>query len=125
MLGADEKTLVLACHHSSNSFDFARALKKIAIYGSYVAKVPVRQRYWIKRADGVFQRYWKQTKRMRAADMSGRYEFWGKGKNLYQAVVNAHRYVPKRFVNVSAEKFVEHPEHYGYQGKWIERQIES
>ncbi len=100
-------------------------VKKIAVYGSYVAKVPVKQRYWIKRADGVLQRYWKQTKRMKVAEMSGRYEFWGKGKDLYRAVVKAHKYVPKRFVNVPAEKFAEHPEQYGYQGKWVEKEVES
>jgi len=100
-------------------------VKKIAVYDSYLAKVPVRQRYWIRRADGVLQRYWKHTKRMKVTEMSGRYEFWGKGKDLYRAVVKAHRYVPKGFVNVSAEKFVAHPEKYGYEGEWIEKEVES
>lgn len=78
-----------------------------------------------KRVDGVLQRYWKRTARTKTVEMSGRYEFCGKSKDLYQAVVKAHRYVPKRFVNVSAEKFAEHPEQYGYQGEWIEKEIES
>jgi hypothetical protein len=30
-------------------------VKKIAVYGSYLAKTPVRQRYWKKRADGLFR----------------------------------------------------------------------
>jgi hypothetical protein len=34
-------------------------VKKIAIYGRYKTKVPVKQRYWIKRKDGITQRYWK------------------------------------------------------------------
>jgi integrase len=46
-------------------------VKKIAVYGSYLAKTPVRQRYWKKRADGLLQRYWKQTKRMKVVEMSG------------------------------------------------------
>ena len=45
-------------------------VKKIAVYGSYLAKTPVRQRYWKKRADGLLQRYWKQTKRMKVVEMS-------------------------------------------------------
>ena len=46
-------------------------VKKIAVYGSYLAKTPVRQRYWKKRADGLLQRSWKQTKRMKVVEMSG------------------------------------------------------
>ncbi len=46
-------------------------VKKIAVYGSYLAKTPVRQRYWKKRADGLLQRYWKQTKRMKVVEMGG------------------------------------------------------
>jgi predicted cupin superfamily sugar epimerase len=100
-------------------------VKKIAVYGSYLAKVPVRQRYWKKRKDGVRQRYWKQTKRKKTVEAKGRYEFHGTGKDLYKAVVKAHRIVPKGFVTVSAEKFVEHPEEYGLVGEWIEKEIES
>lgn len=95
--------------------------KKIAVYGSYEAKVPVRQRFWKRRKDGIRQRYWKKTKRTKKVVMSGRYEFHGKGKDLYRAIVGAHRFVPKDFVDVSAEKFLEHPEKYGYEGEWIER----
>ena len=36
-----------------------------------MAKTPVRQRYWKKRADGLLQRYWKQTKRMKVVEMGG------------------------------------------------------
>jgi hypothetical protein len=100
-------------------------VKKIAVYGSYRAKVPVRQRYWKKRKDGFRQRYWKQTKRKKTVEASGRYEFHGAGKDLYKAVVKAHRIVPKGFVTVSAEKFVDQPEEYGLVGEWIEKEIES
>jgi hypothetical protein len=100
-------------------FLFARA------YGSYRAKVSVRQRYWKKRVDGVRQRYWKQTKRKKTVEARGRYEFSGKGRDLYKAVVKAHRIVPRGFVTVSAEKFVEHPEDYGSAGEWIEKEVES
>lgn len=100
-------------------------VKKIAVYGSYEIKIPVRQRYWKKRKDGIRQRYWKKTKRMKTVEMSGRYEFRGKGKDLYKAVVKAHRFMPKGFVDVSAEKFLQHPEKYGVEGEWVEKEIVS
>ena len=100
-------------------------VKKIAVYGSYEAKVSVKQRFWKKRVDGIFQRYWKKTKRMKTVETSGRYEFYGKGRDLYKAVVKAHRFMPKGFVTVSANKFVETPEKYGFEGEWIEKEIQS
>lgn len=39
--------------------------------------------------------------------------------------MKAHRIVPKGFVTVSAEKFVDQPEEYGLAGEWIEKEIES
>jgi hypothetical protein len=100
-------------------------VKKIAVYGSYEAKVPVKQRYWKTRKDGVKQRYWKKTKRTKKVVMKGRYEFSGSGKNLEKAVIKTNKIVPKGFIDVSAEKFLAHPERYGYEGEWIEREIES
>jgi hypothetical protein len=101
--------------------------KKIAVYGSYQAKLPVkyRQRYWKRRKDGVKQRYWRKVTRVQKAIRSGRYEFHGKGKDLYKAVVIAQRLMPKDFVTVSAEEFLQEPYEYGFEGKWIERKIES
>lgn len=100
-------------------------VKKIAVYGSYKVKTPVKQRYWIKRKDGIRQRYWKRTKLKKTVEMKGRYEFSGKGKDLYKAVVKAHEIVPKGFVDVSAEEFLKHPEKYGSEGYWIEKDIIS
>ena len=100
-------------------------VKKIAVYGSYVAKIPVRQRYWKKRKDGVRQRYWKQTKRKKTVEDSGRYEFHGTGKDLYKAVVKAHQIMPKGFIDVSAEKFLRNPGKYSFEGEWIDREVES
>lgn len=99
--------------------------KKVAVYGSFKAKVPVRQRYWKRRKDGIRQRYWRKTKRLKSVEMSGRYEFHGKGRDLYRAVVKAHEFMPKGYVSVSAEKFLEEPEDYGFEGEWIERDVES
>jgi hypothetical protein len=110
-------------------------VKKIAVYGSYEAKVPVRQRYhkWIFHRKGTKaggrwykKRVWKKTKRMKKVIVSSaRYEFEGRGKDLYKAVFLAHQYMPKGFVDVSARKFVEHPEEYGFEGSWIDREVES
>jgi hypothetical protein len=99
--------------------------KKIAVYGSYEANVPIKQRFWKKRKDGIHQRYWKKTKRTKKEVKSGRFEFHGKGKDLYKAVVKAHQIVPKGFIDVSAEKFLEQPEKYGFEGEWIESKVES
>lgn len=103
-------------------------VKRIAVYGRYEAKIPVRQRYWVKRKDGVKQRYWKTTKRLKKVKMTGRYEFSGSGKELYKAIAFAkgRQYVPKRtVVEVSAEKFPESPEEYGYEGKWFDSEVKS
>lgn len=100
-------------------------VKKIAVYGSYEAKVPSKQRYWIRRKDGIHQRYWKRTARTKTVEMKGRYEFQGKGRDLYKAVVKAHTMMPKGFVDVSAEEFLKHPEKYSFEGEWIDREIES
>jgi len=57
--------------------------------------------------------------------MSGRYEFHGRGRDLFKAVRKAHRVMPRGYVDVSAEKFLEHPERYGDEGSWIEREVVS
>lgn len=100
--------------------------KKIAVYGSYEAKVPVKQRYWKRRRDGIKQRYWKIKHGVfKKAEFSGRYEFHGKGKDLYKAVVKAHEIMPKGFVDVPAEKYLNNPEKYGQEGIWIDKKVES
>lgn len=99
--------------------------KEIAVYGRYEAKVPVKQRFWKTRNDGIRQRYWKKTSRTKKTSMSGRYEFSGSGKALYMAVVKAHEIVPKGFVHVSAEDFLSNTQRYGFEGVWIDREVES
>ena len=100
--------------------------KSIAVYGNYTYQAPVKQRYWKKRVDGVRQRYWKIKRRcFKKVESKGRYEFSGRGGDLYQAVIKAHRVMPRGYVDVPAEKFVEDPERYGVSGSWIDREIES
>jgi len=100
-------------------------VKKIAIYGTYVTYEPVWQRYWHKRKDGVRQRYWHKTTRMKKVVKKGRYEFSGRGRDLYKAVIEAHRTMPEGYVDVSAEEFLEHPEEYGVEGTWVESSVVS
>ena len=101
-------------------------IKKVAVYGDYVTRAPVYQRYWKRRRDGVKQRYWKRTRQTQRKIVSGRYEFSGKGRELYKAIFFAHRHPPKqRFVDVSAKKFLEKPSKYGTEGRWIEREVQS
>lgn len=66
----------------------------------------------------------RRTRRLKVVKASGRYEFYGRGKDLYKAVVKALKVVPKGFVTVSAKEFVEHPERYGLEGE-VEREVES
>lgn len=100
-------------------------VKKVAMYGVYNIRVPVRQRVWMKRKDGVRQRYWKTTRRLKTVRGTGRYEFYGKPKELALAIRKAYRFLPRKFVTVSAMKFVRHPEKYGFEGKWLERTVDS
>ncbi len=98
---------------------------KIAVYGTYQARVPFKRRVWKTRKDGIRQRCWKKTKGTKTVEAKGRYEFHGKRKDLYKAVIEAQHIMPKGFVDVSAEEFLKHPEDYGYEGSWIDREVES
>ena len=99
--------------------------KGIAMYGAYVTYEPVRQRYWIKRKDGIKQRYWKKTSRMKEVEKTGRYEFHGPGKELYRSVIEAMYKPPRGYVDVSTEEFLRAPEEYSQEGYWVEREIVS
>ena len=59
---------------------------------------------------------------------SRRFEFTGRGRDLYRAVRLAQSIVPsnkKRFVAVSAREFLSRPYRYGVRGVWVEKEIES
>jgi hypothetical protein len=85
----------------------------------------MKQRSWIKRRDGVWQRYWYKTRVKVTVEGSGRYEFYGKGRDLSRAVRLAQHYMPKGYVEVEARDFIENPEMYGVEGEWIWREVES
>jgi hypothetical protein len=58
---------------------------------------------------------------------SRRYEFYdGTGRETYQSVLLAHEYPPKRrFVSVSAKKFLANPFKYATKGYWIDFEVAS
>ena len=58
-------------------------------------------------------------------ESKGRYEFEGKGKDLYKAIIKGQEIMPKGYVIVEADKFLENPEKYGSKGFWIEQEVKS
>jgi hypothetical protein len=100
--------------------------KGIAKYGTFLTYEPVFQRYWIRRKDGIKQRYWKKTTRMKKVEMTGRFEFRGSGQDLMRAVIESLNRIPiERHVEVSAEEFLESPDEYSVEGTWIESSVVS
>lgn len=109
-------------------------VKGIAVYGAYVAYEPVRQRYWkwiyhrtgAKAGEQWYKRrVWRTTKAMKKVMKTGRYEFHGPGGDLYRAVIEAKRRVPRGHVEVSAEEFLMAPEEYSQEGYWVESKVVS
>lgn len=90
---------------------------------------PRRFRRWKTRADGVKQRYWHGSKKPTLSKpYPARFEFTGNPEDLWKAMMIGQDYVPKpekRFVKVSAKKFVENPQDYADKGIWVKRQVES
>lgn len=99
--------------------------KRIAVYGTYKKTVQFKQRVWKKRKDGQRQRYWKNITKTTGKKAKGRFEFEGRGKDLYKAIIQAHNIMPKGYVTVEAKKFVDKPEDYGTEGIWIDKEVES
>lgn len=97
-------------------------VKKIAMYGTYEVKEPVKQRYWKLRKDGVRQRYWKKIKQARKVLREERYEFHGTNKDLYKAYEGSEN-SPKGFVDISAEEFLRYTERYSLEDEWINREV--
>ena len=100
--------------------------KGISKYGTFLAFEPVFQRYWIRRRDGIKQRYWKKTSRLKKVEVTGRFEFQGSGRDLMRAVIESLDRVPiDRHVEVPAKEFIEAPEEYSVEGTWVESRVVS
>ena len=102
-------------------------VKRLSVYGDYETTkwVTTKQRVLIQRLDGIWQHYWKKVRVKIIYEASGRYEFYGSGRDLYKAVRLAHHYMPKGYVEVDAGDFIENPEDYGVPGEWVWREVES
>lgn len=97
------------------------------MYGAYETEkiVRMKQRVWILRMDGIMQRYWKWTYVRIVTEQRGRYEFYGRGRDLYEAIRIATKHPPNGYVDVEALDFIENPHEYCVSGKWIWYEIES
>lgn len=102
-------------------------VKRLSVYGDYeTSKWVIRkQRSYIQRRDGVWQRYWYKTKVKVIVEASGRYEFYGTGRDLAKAVRLAQQYMPRGYIEVDARDFIENPEKFGIKGEWTWREVES
>ena len=97
------------------------------MYGAYQTEEVERrkQAVWILRRDGIVQRYWKWTDVQIGRQFRGRYEFYGRGRDLYEAVRIATKHPPNKYVDVEAVDFIDNPYDYCVDGEWIWYKIES
>jgi len=77
------------------------------------------------RRDGIIQRYHKWIRVRVITEAKGRYEFYGRGRDLRRAVEIAIHNPPDGYVNVDALDFIENPHEYCVSGEWIWYEIES
>jgi len=99
----------------------------VAMYGAYQTEKVIRRKVpvYILRRDGINQRYWKWTRIRVITEAKGRYEFSGRGRDLYQAIRIAIKHPPNGYVDVDARKFIRNPRNYCVSGEWIWYEIES
>ena len=99
----------------------------VAMYGTYQTEKVVRKKVpvYTWRRDGVIQRYWKWTYIRVVAEQRGRYEFTGRGRDLFNAIRIAMKNPPNGFVDVDAREFIENPSDYSVSGEWIDYVIDS
>ena len=97
------------------------------MYGAYQTKRIVRRKQpvWTQRRDGIIQRYHKWIWVRVITEEKGRYEFSGRGRDLYHAIRIATKHPPNGYVDVEASDFIENPLEYSVSGEWIWYEIES
>ena len=97
------------------------------MYGAFQVEKVIRdkQRVWILRRDGINQGYHKWTYIRVVIEERGRYEFYGRGRDLYRAIRLATKHPPNGYVDVDARDFIENPQEYSVSGEWIWYEIES
>jgi len=94
--------------------------RSVAMYGVYQTErlVRAKQPVYIRRSDGVTQRYWKWKTVKIVSEERGRYEFYGRGRDLYEAIRIASKRPPNKYVDVDAREFVRNPGDYSVDGVW-------
>ena len=99
----------------------------VAMYGTYQTEKVIRRKVpvYTWRRDGVIQRYHKWTYIRVVAEERGRYEFSGKGRDLFRAIIIAMKHPPNGFVDVDASDFIANPREYSVSGEWIDYVIDS
>lgn len=102
-------------------------VKVISVYGSYTKEANILVRVLKTRVDGVKQHYWVKSGEKEMREFSGRFGFYGSGRDLGRAVMITDNVVPKgtRFQIVSAKDFNTNPYKYGTYGHWISRNVDS
>ena len=97
------------------------------MYGAYQTEKVVSRKepIWIQRRDGIIQRYHKWIRIRVIIEEKGRYEFYGRGRDLYRAIRLATKHPPDGYVDVDARDFIENPQEYSVSGEWIWYEIES
>ena len=89
-------------------------------------KSPNKQEYktnWVY--DGVIQRYWKWKEVKIVTEEHGRYEFYGRGKDRYEAIRIATKNPPNKYVDVDALEFIRNPKKFSVDGVWVSYDIDS
>ena len=97
------------------------------MYGVYSTEkwVRAKQPVWIRRSDVVVQRYWKWKEVKIVTEERGRYEFYGRGRDLYEAIRIARYSPPNKFVDVDAREYIRNPRKYSVDGVWVRYDIDS
>ncbi len=91
------------------------------MYGVVASEKLVRakQPVWIRRMDGIVQRYHKWTDVRIVTEERARYEFYGRGRDLYEAIRIATKHPPDGYVDVDALEFVRNYRDYSVDGVWV------
>jgi hypothetical protein len=113
----------------SQRSEIPSGVKRISVYGHYDTKVNALERILKTRVDGIKQHYWVRTGETEIRTFSGRFELYGTGRDLGEAVyMISDRLVPhprKRFQVVSAKDFLTKPYKYARPGYWVTKEVES
>jgi hypothetical protein len=97
------------------------------MYGAYVTTRWSRRKQpvYIRRMDGVVQRYHKWTTIEDEKEERGRYEFYGTGRDRYEAIRIATKNPPDGYVEVDALEYIRNYCDYSVDGVWVWYEIES